>query len=120
MSHDHPRHPLILSETVRSSVTIRGAPRAFTFHTLTEEEMQFLANGYSSIDQTFLGIALGASIAIALTLTSVPELGPTTRLVYGVLLAAGLLASLYFGWRSWREHRAIRDLIDHRMRAEPD
>jgi len=105
---DEPKIELQLS-TSSQQVTTVFHPRVFDMHTVADQELDELASGSQSVNLGLFGVAFGALVSVAITLSTVSL--PTRMLAaYAGSCIALVLLSIYFGMQ------AIRDIVASRRR----
>lgn len=81
-----------------STVTIEPVHRRIRMFSISEDELDNLASGYSSIDQVMFGITAGGLISFVIVFLTVPLQGNALSIAVA-LLAVSLLGVVTFGLR---------------------
>src|SRR5262245_35863899 len=109
----------IVPESSASPVTFTVVPRNISFHFITKEELENLAEGKASLQLSLFGISIGVMSTSLGTLFSTDLQGKTFLVFEGLAITTTLL-TLYFGIGAYREWKVIKDRIKHiASRTEP-
>jgi len=104
-------------ETPESRITLDIVPRTFTIFWLTDIELDTLLAGYNSINATFLGVSIGAAIALLLAFFTT-EISNRWFGAFVMLVALSLGSTAYFMSRYIVERRKAARLAE-RIRTRP-
>ena len=85
-------------------LTVLRMPCLVETYYVSGAELDSLASGHSSIHLTLLGIVVGASVTLLLTLLTV-QLSDRQHATVVTLAASSVLATLYFAARAWVDVR---------------
>jgi len=103
---------------VVEQLSIVRMPRSVEIYYVSGAELDTLASGYSSVHLTFLGIVIGASVTLLVTLATV-KLSDRQLAVFTTLSAFGILATIYFAARAVldlrRQLRQVRDIKQNKV-----
>src|SRR6266851_140418 len=86
------------STSSTQSCTVEYVPRHLRMHTVSENELDAIASGGSSLNLTFFGICFGAAISFAIVLYN-GGIDVNHRSTYDMLLFSASILSAYFGFR---------------------
>jgi len=104
---EHPQNPIIPSPNAAQSYTVEFVPGHVKMHTISEDKLDMLASGTTSIHLTFFGICLGAAISFGVILYN-GVLDPFHKASYQSLLFAVMVLSAYFGVRGISDYIGSR------------
>lgn len=80
-------------------------------HTITEDKLDMLVSGTTSIHLTFFGVCLGSSVSFGIVLYN-GGLDPTHQLVYQCFLFISGMMAAYFGIRGGRDYFRSQAKLD--------
>lgn len=84
--------------------------RRLHVHRVTEPELDTLTSGYNSVHMTFFALCVGALIAFAITLFTVP-LSDRMFGVFVALVGVSTLGTVFFGVRAKGERATLASLV---------
>src|SRR5256885_224246 len=110
---DHSNEPLVIHpESPGRTVTVVYMPRTFPLHTVSSSELDSLASGAQSVHLTFLGLSLGISVTVGITLLTVDIASAKIYASFVGTLVVSVLSDLYCGVRALLDVRDARRRLD--------
>jgi hypothetical protein len=98
-----PQNPVALSSNAGQSYTVEFVPGHLRMHSISEDKLDMLISGTTSIHLTFFGICLGAAISFAVVLYN-GGLDPNHKIVYESFLFLSGMMGAYFGIRGGSDY----------------
>jgi hypothetical protein len=106
-----PLNPITPSEQSAQSYTVEVVPGHLRMHTISEDKLDTLASGTTSIHLTFFGVCLGSAVSFGIVLYN-GGLDPTHQLAYQCFLFLSGMMATYFGIRGGRDYYRSQDKLD--------
>jgi hypothetical protein len=99
------------------SCTVEYVPRHLRMHTVSENELDAIASGSSSLNLTFFGVCFGAAISFSIVLYN-GGIDVNHKSMYDMLLFAATILSAYFGVRGGKDYFTSKGKLDA-LKKEP-
>jgi hypothetical protein len=96
-------NPIAPSLNPAQSYTVEVVPGHLRMHTISEDKLDMLVSGTTSIHLTFFGVCLGSAVSFGIVLYN-GGLDPTHQLVYQCFLFLSGMMATYFGIRGGRDY----------------
>jgi len=106
-----PLNPITPSPHSAQSYTVEVVPGHLRMHTISEDKLDMLVSGTTSVHLAFFGICLGAVISFGIVLYN-GGLDPTHKLVYQCFLFVSAMMAAYFGIRGGSDYFSSRDKLN--------
>jgi hypothetical protein len=110
-SQVQPQNPIAPSSNAAQSYTVEMVPGHLRMHTISEDKLDMLVSGTTSVHLTFFGICLGAVISFGIVLYN-GALDPTHKLVYQCFLFLSAMMAAYFGIRGGSDYISSRNKLN--------
>jgi hypothetical protein len=85
-------------------LTVEYVPGILRMHTISEDRLDMLVSGYTSLHLTFFGITFGGAVSFGIVLFN-GVTDPFHKMAYQLFLFGSLIMSAFFGVRGWGEVR---------------
>ncbi len=92
-------------------LTVEIVPMNFKVYQVSEDGIERLSSGTTSLNMLFFGVCFGALISFASVLFSTPIQNPKTFAAFVALTVLFLLGSAVFGVNGYRDYRAIKERV---------
>lgn len=99
------------SSTATQSYTVEMVPGHLRMHTISEDKLDMLASGTTSIHLTFFGVCLGSAVSFGIVLYN-GGLDPIHKLVYQCFLFVSGMMAAYFGIRGGSDYYRAQAKLD--------
>lgn len=110
-SQVQPLNPITPSPHSAQSYTVEFIPAHLRMHTISEDKLDMLVSGTTSIHLTFFGVCLGSAVSFGIVLYN-GGLDPTHQLVYQCFLFLSGMMTAYFGIRGGKDYFRSQAKLD--------
>lgn len=93
------------------SCTVEYVPSHLRMHTISEDKLDAIISGSSSINLTFFGVCFGAVLSFGIVLYN-GGLDESHLSRYGMLLFAAAILSAYLGFKGCKDYFKTKSIVD--------